>query len=51
MKQTLKDDKVLGEYSVQSGSLIQALKKEDQVQITDPPDSISMQQVVTDSTG
>ena len=50
----LKDDNVLSEYSVQSGSTIHALRKtvsEDQVQITDPLDSISMQQVVTNSTG
>ena len=48
-EQTLKDGKVLSEYSVQSGSTIQALKKtvsEDQVHITDPLDNVSMQQVV-----
>ena len=45
--QRLKDDKGLNKYSVQSGSTIHALKKtvsEDQVQVRDPLDSVSMQQ-------
>ena len=48
--QRLTDDKALSEYSVQSGSTIHALKKtvsEDQVQVKDQLDSISIQQVVT----
>ena len=52
-EQTFKDDNVLGEYSVQSGSHIQALEKsvpEDQVQVTNPLDSISMQRSVTNGT-
>ena len=45
--QRLKDDKVLSKYSVQSGSTIHALKKtvsEDQVQVKDPLDSVSIHQ-------
>ena len=45
--QRLKDDKVLSKYSMQSGSTIHALKKtvsENQVQVKDPLDSISIQQ-------
>ena len=45
--QRLKDDKVLSKYSVQSDTTIHALKKtvsEDQVQVKDPLDSVSIQQ-------
>ena len=45
--QRLTDDKVFSKYSAQSGSTIHTLKKtvsEDQVQVKDPLDSISIQQ-------
>ena len=48
--QRLKDDNILSAYSIQSASPIHALKRtvyEDQVQVKDPLNSISMQQVVT----